>query len=190
MVDVHYRNITAPDDAADIICAAARLGAQYDNDPPDAPRYPVTLGFWETRKELRPVKKRDGSVVDEWKPVKPAQYVHAVRTMEFFHYEESEEGNAFLQGLDRCPRDSKDWSRHGPPAVRAVRIDRITDLTVHRKSRYLLQNQYFIVKAREFAEEQGLSKVLKLTDDALWEVIKRAHSRQDAEVRALRYATR
>lgn len=158
-------------------------------------RHPVTIGYWEARKELRDVHKRDGTIVQEWCEV-PGQFVHAVRTIEFFFFDEVLPGlktraqpGVYFKGMDRCPRDDKDWTRFGPPRIRTVRADRITDITVHTKAAYRLKNQYFIDKVREHAEGQreparaGFT-VDTLTDDAIWHMIHLATDTDDAIKRA------
>lgn len=169
-----YRNVHDADDAVDTLLAAL-----------DA-RHPVTVGFNEQRKELRPVKKRDGTVAMEWKPV-AGQYVHTVRTLEIFDVDDSGP-NVIFRALDRCPKDQEDWTKMTGPGIRTVRADRITDITVHVRSSYRLQNRYFIERVREHAESQHLTKITALTDDALWEIIQYATDRQDAENKATAYA--
>lgn len=175
MTNVHYRRIHDPDDAINLI-----LDAMSDDK-----RHPVTLGYKETRKELRPPKRGNGPPA--WYPV-PGHYVFTVRTMEFFDLEETEAGHICFIGLDRCPRDDVDWLAFGPPKIRKVRADRIEDLTVHVKSVYRLVNAYFIQKVRDHAKAQRWPTIPALTDDALWSVIELAHDPTDAIGRAARYA--
>lgn len=184
MTTVHFVRVHDPDVARDLIMEAARLGPDFPEDP-NAPRHPVTIGYFETRKELRPPARGDGPPA--WYPV-PNQYVPAVRTMEFFDFDESADGHLYFTGLDRCPRDDVNWNVFGPPRIRRVRADRIEDITVHTKSTYRLQNRYFIDRVREHAQTQRWGPIASLTDDALWSVIELATSRQDAVTRAARYA--
>ncbi len=187
MTKLHYRNVPTDADGwatedgmrevADVILDAI------------VNRHPVTVGYLERRKELREVKKRDGSTALEWKPVE-GQWVHIVRTMEFFNIEPTSENHTVLQAMDRCPSLRGDPERFGPPEIRSIRLERITDYTVHVKSTYRLKNRYFIERVREHAEANRLHKVTALTDDALWEIIQRASDRQEAEILASKYAAR
>lgn len=145
-------------------------------------RHPVTVGFNETRKELREPKR--GSGPPKWYPI-PGEFVPTVRTMEFFDFDESAEG-VYFRGMDRCPRADDNWLRHGPPRIRTIAARRITDLTVHTKSTYRLKNQHFIDRVREHAEEQRWASVARLTDDALWHLIQLASDPDDAIDRARR----
>lgn len=176
MTTVHFRRITDETEALALLRAAM------------AARHPVTVGFGETRRELRPVKKRDGSIVEEWCPVR-GQMVTAVRTLEPFNIEQTSAGNWIMQAMDRCPRNEKDWGNaYGPPAIRTVRLDRITDITVHVKSGYALRNEHFLTKVREHATAYGYSEHMPTTDTALWELIQDATSRENAEEIAFTYA--
>lgn len=176
MTTVHFRRITDEDEARALITAAM------------AARHPVTVGFFETRRAQREVKKRDGSTAIEWEPV-PGLMVSAVRTLEPFNIEQTAAGDWIVQAMDRCPRSEKDWEgSYAPPGIRTVRLDRITDLTVHVKSGYALRNAYFLGKVRAHAEEYGYAHLVPSTEPALWELIKTATSREHAEEIAMAYA--
>lgn len=189
----HYHHIPHPagDDGDDI--TATPEGAQLAEDlilyaMDEDRRHPVTIGYWEQRKALRQVNKRDGTTAMEWKPV-PGQFVRTVRTIEMFDVTD-ESGHTVFKGMDRCPRDQDNWEHaYGPPAIRSVRADRITSITVGN-GQYRLKNAYFIERVRDHARAAGWAKINALTDDALWELIKFSHSREDAEQRAEQYMRR
>lgn len=145
-------------------------------------RHPVTAGFWEQRRELRTVNKRDGSVRQEWCPVK-GQYIRAVRTLELFDVDETDSG-VYFTGMDRCPRDPGDWSRFGAPGIRRVCSRRVTSVTVHAKARYALVNHHFVMRVREHiaahAPDSAWGVLATFTDSELWEVIAVASSSQHA----------
>lgn len=186
--NIRYRNIPTDKDGW-----PTTEGAQQTEDLlMDAfdKRHPVTVGYWETRKELRPVHKRDGSVVEEWCAV-PGQFVRTVRTIEIFDVDEvlaglgtKSEPGVYFRCMDRCPRDDKDWTRFGPPRIRTVRVDRITDITVHTKLTYRLKNTHFIERVRAHALATGRADVATLTDDAIWTMIHLAADPKDAITKA------
>lgn len=197
MTAPHYISIPIGDDewptpAGAMLAADLILGAMSE----DA-RHPVTVGYFESRKEFRAPKRGDGEA--KWFPV-PGQYVHTVRTMEFFDFGEvpslasdapasAAEPGLWFDGIDRCPRDDHDWLKHGPPRIRKVRADRITDLTVHTTSQYILRNAHFIKRVRDHAAAAGWVKINLLTDDALWSLIHLATDPDDAISRVRPYAT-
>src|SRR5688500_16356007 len=126
----------------DLILAAMAEGA----------RHPVTVGFFETRMEWRAPKR--GSGLPKWYRV-PGQYVHTVRTFEFFDFDETSEG-VYFTGIDRCPLDNTHPDRpHTKPGIRNVCARRITDITIHKQLTYRYPNQYFIDQVREHAITLG-----------------------------------
>lgn len=173
--------ITDADHASDVLMGA--MGR----------RWRVTLGFWEVRteeyegpggvKRKRKVRARNpetGRMEDT--------YVHTVRTVEFFDVDarQSDTDAVFFTGMDACPRDG------GGPAIRRVRADRITDVTVHKRCPYRMPNAHFIGRVRAHAAEhsgEGWGEIAALTDDALWSLIEDAHSAEAAITIATEYAS-
>lgn len=144
-------------------------------------RHPVTVGFYETRVEWRHPKRGTGPA--KWYRV-PGQYVHAVRTFEFFDFDGTPDG-VYFTGIDRCPLDEDHPARpHAKPGIRTVVARRITDITVHRQLKYSYPNRYFIDQVRAHAEQSRQRRVSSLTDDAIWHMISLARDPQDAARRA------
>lgn len=144
-----------------------------------ARRWRVTVGFREVERDdkRRPVKGADGNV----------RYVQTVRTMEFFDVVARPEtdGTALFTGMDACPRDG------GGPAIRAVRADRITDITVHRRCPYRMVNMHFVGRVRAHASDQageGWGEIAALSDTDLWALIDTAHNPEEAIGMAAAYA--
>lgn len=147
-------------------------------------RCPVTLLFREVRKDDdtgKPVKFRHpdtGRMVNA--------YVEVLRTIEFFDVDTSEKGDVYFTGMDRVPRDrSVPGVVYDRPSIRRVRADRVSEMTLHRGP-YHIQNTYFIDKVRAHARlysgpGKWAREVGRLSDDALWEVIQYASSREEAE---------
>lgn len=149
-------------------------------------RWRVTVGFWEVRKDdrRRPVKGPDGNEL----------YVHTVRTFEPFdvnrvslaeYYDMDWSDTDYFTAMDACPRDG------GGAAIRRCRFDRVTDITIHRRSPYRMLNAHFIGRVRQHAAElngEGWGAVAALTDDALWALIEEAWSTDDAIAKATVYA--
>jgi hypothetical protein len=154
-------------------------------------RHPVTVGYFETRKEWRHPKRGTGPA--KWYPVK-GQYVHTVRTVEFYGFGETTDGpdsGVFFEGIDRCPLSDTEpphpltqGRTHTAPAIRRVCARRITDLTVHRQITYHYPNQYFIDSVRAHAIAWGRPDVSSLTGDAIWHKISLATDTDDALRRA------
>jgi hypothetical protein len=139
-------------------------------------RWRITVGFWEVKKDdrRRPVKDANGNV----------QYVHTVRTLEPFDLD-GDTGQEYVTCMDACPRDG------GGPAIRAFRVDRVTDMTIHRRSPYRMPNAYFIGRVRAHAAEhsgEGWGRVAAMTDAALWALIDEAHNPDHAITMATAYA--
>lgn len=139
-------------------------------------RWRVTVGFWEVKRDdnRRIVKDSQGR----------EQYVHTVRTLEPFDID-GPSGEEFVTAMDACPRNG------GGPAIRRFRVDRVTDMTVHKRSPYRMPNTHFIGRVRAHAAEhsgEGWGRVAALTDDALWSLIDESASTQDAIDRATAYA--
>jgi hypothetical protein len=139
-------------------------------------RWRITVGFWEVMRD------------DQRRLIKDAagreQYVHTVRTLEPFDVD-GPTGEEYVTCMDATPR------REGRPAIRRFRVDRATDITVHKRSRYRMPNTYFIGRVRSHAAEragEGWGRVAALTDDALWSLIERASSTDDAIDCATAYA--
>lgn len=150
-------------------------------------RWRITVGFWEVRREpgsRRIIKDEQGR----------EQYVHTVRTLEPFDvnalplpdYYDSDWADAdYVTAMDTHPRDARG------PAIRRVRLDRVTDVTIHKRHLYRLPNTYFIGAVRRHAAEmngEGWGAVAALTDAALWSLIDEAWSADDAVVRASMFA--
>lgn len=140
-------------------------------------RWRVTVGFWEV--------KRDP---DTRKIIKDAtgkeQYAHTVRTLEPFDVD-GPTGEEFVTAMDACPRDGKG------PNIRRFRVDRVTDVTVHKRCPYRMPNAHFIGRVRAHAAEhsgEGWGRVAALTDVALWSLIDEATSSQHAIDLATAYA--
>jgi hypothetical protein len=153
-------------------------------------RWRVTVGFWEVRTEEYEVegvrKKRKVRVKDPATGRMTDTFVHTVRTLEIFDIDLSEAGDMYATGIDACPRDG------GGPAIRRARLDRITDITVHKYTAYRMPNAHFIGRVRAHAAEhsgEGWGYIAQLTDDALWALIDRAYSSNDAIERATYHAT-
>jgi hypothetical protein len=139
-------------------------------------RWRVTVGFWEVKRDdnRRIIKDAHGR----------EQYVHTVRTMEPFDID-GPTGQEYVTAMDALPRDGKG------AAIRRFRVDRVTDITVHKRSPYRMPNAYFIGRVRAHAAEhegEGWGRVAAMTDDALWSLIDEASSTQDAIDRATVYA--
>lgn len=149
-------------------------------------RVPVTVGFYEHRKDER---NRPMYAEDEHGMRVPL-YVHAVRTFELYEVAENEDnGQLVFRGMDRCPADRSDPAnvKWGKPGIRRVVAGRVTDITVHARQSYRYPNAYFLGKVREHAREQASphwQRIADLTRDALWEVIKLADSTESAIHRA------
>lgn len=162
-------------------------------------RWRITVGFWEVRKEdhtdpvsgkttRRPVKVRDpetGKMVDAM--------VHTVRTFEPFdvnrmslaeYYDEEWSDTDYFTSMDA-------HTAEGKPGIRACRFDRVTDITIHKRSPYRMPNAYFIGRVRQHAAEydgEGWGAVAALTDEALWSLIDEASSPSEAIKTAAVYA--
>jgi hypothetical protein len=137
-------------------------------------RWRITVGFWEERSEIINGKRRRF----------PGQYVHTVRTLEPFDVD-GPTGEEYVTCMDATPRHER------VPAIRRFRVDRVTDLTVHKRSPYRMRNTYFIGRVRAHAADhagEGWGKIAALTDEALWSLIERASSTDDAIERATVYA--
>lgn len=152
-------------------------------------RWRVTVGFWEARTEEYEAegvkKKRKVRVLDPATGRMTDTFVHTVRTLEPFDVAESASNDVYVTAMDACPRDG------GGPAIRRVRLDRITDVTVHKYCSYRMPNAHFIGRVRAHAAEhagEGWGRVAALTDDALWALIDEASSSDDAIERAAVYA--
>lgn len=173
--------ITGADHAMDILMGAMDR------------RWRVTLGFWEVKTEEHEgddgvTRKRKVRVRNPETGRMEDAYVHTVRTIEFFDVDtrQSDADAVFFTGIDACPRDG------GGPAIRRVRADRITDVTVHKRCPYRMPNAHFIGRVRAHAAEhsgEGWGEIAALTDDALWSLIAEAHSTDAAIAIATEYAT-
>lgn len=150
-------------------------------------RVPVTVGFFEHRKDERnrPMYGEDAH------GYRVPLYVHTVRTFELYEVATNSDNDQLVfRGMDRCPADRSDPQqvKWGKPGIRRVVAGRITDITVHARQSYRYPNAYFLGKVREHAREHGghphWSRIADLTTDALWEVIQLADSREDAIQRA------
>ena len=143
--------LPSPDEAEDIageyLLAALEL------------RRPVTIGFWEQRKEKDPT---DGKVRTVKDPDGTPLMVHTVRTYELFDIAENQtNGQIRFLAVDRCPRDPDDPARHGKPGIRSVVASRVTDITIH-DAPYRTRNQYFIDRVRD-----SVHGAANLTDDTI-----------------------
>lgn len=139
-------------------------------------RWRITVGFWEV---LRDDKRR---IIKD--AAGHEQYVHTVRTLEPFDVD-GETGEEFVTCMDATPR------RENRPAIRRFRVDRATDITVHKRTRYRMPNPHFIGRVRQHAAEQtgdGWGAVAALTDAALWALVEYASNTDDAIERAAEYA--
>lgn len=151
-------------------------------------RWRVTVGFWEVRTEyyddmgvrkrrkVRAVDPATGRLVDT--------FVHTIRTLEPFDVD-GPTGAEYVTAMDAQPRSGDG------PAIRRLRADRVTDITVHKRSPYLMRNAHFIGRVRQHAAEhdgEGWGRVAALTDDALWSLIDHASSTDDAIERASAFA--
>lgn len=142
-------------------------------------RWRITVGFWEERSETYV----DGEGRKKRRRF-PGQYVHTVRTLEPF-FVDGPTGEEYVQCMDVTPR-----SEPGP-GIRTFRVDRATDITVHKRSPYRMRNAYFIGRVRAHAAEhsgEGWGKVAALTDEALWSLIERASTANEAVATAAEYA--
>ena len=151
-------------------------------------RWRVTVGFWEVRTETYldngVEKKRKVRVRNPETGLLMDTYVHTVRTMEPFDID-GPTGAEFVTAMDASPRDGRG------PAIRRFRVDRVTDITVHKRSPYRLPNSHFIGRVRAHAAEldgEGWGSVAALTDDALWALIDEASSTDEAIAIASTYA--
>jgi hypothetical protein len=156
-------------------------------------RHPVTVGFWEVRKDDR---RRPMSTIDPETGLRVPLFVHAVRTFELYEVAANEDnGQLVFRGMDRCPADRSDPTdvKWGRPGIRRVVAGRVTDVTVHRRQSYRYPNQHFISRVRQHAKAQHdhrWAHVATLTDDAIWHMIEEADSTEDAINRAGTYAAR
>lgn len=148
-------------------------------------RWRVTVDYWEVRKDeqRRPVKGPDGE----------ALMVHTVRTLEPFdvcrvslaeYFDQGWQDTDYFTAMDACTAE-------GTPGIRAVRFDRITGVTIHKRNPYRMINKYFVGKVRQHAAQvdgDGWGEIAALTDDALWSLISQAWSADDAVEMAAVYA--
>lgn len=150
-------------------------------------RWRITVGYWEVKREpgtRRIVKDAAGR----------EQYVHTVRTIEPFdinamsladYFESAWSDADYVTAMDAVPREG------GGPAIRRVRMDRITDVTIHKRHPYRMRNTYFMGKVRQHAADmdgEGWGAIAALSDPALWSLIEEAWSADDAVARAAVYA--
>lgn len=142
-------------------------------------QWPVTVGFWEVRKDEttgKPIKVRD----PETGLLTPLR-VHTVRTYEVYMIDRNQKtGQLYARAMDRCPRDrSKPGAPFGKPGIRSVILAEITDITIHKWCRYHYPNQHFIDRVKQHARDNGWT-ALPDTAEAIWHVIQRAESTDDA----------
>lgn len=172
---------TVENDAGDLLWEAMKA------------RHPVTVGFWEIRKDTR---NRPMHTTDPDTGLRTPLLIHAVRTFELYEIAAAEDtGNLVFRAMDRCPADRSNPHdiKWGKPGIRRVVAGRVTDVTVHRTQRYQCPNPYFLKMVRDHAKAQTdhrWARIAALTDDALWHMIERADTTEDAINRAGDYAAR
>jgi len=149
-------------------------------------RWRITVGFWEAKTIMVDGKRKKVREVDPVTGRKRDVMVHTVRTLEPFDID-GPTGEEFVTAMDVTPR------HESAPAIRRFRVDRATDITVHKRTRYQMPNGYFIGQVRQHASQQaseGWGMVAALTDSALWSIIELASSKDDAIERAESYAAK